>query len=73
MVAAGMTQRSKSPAPASGKKNNRRNDNAHSKSRPPSGSDFFSFQNPGNGMRKFHNFYGNKAHKCIFPCTYSES
>jgi hypothetical protein len=23
-------------------------------------------------MCKFHNFYGNKAHKCIFPCSYSE-
>ncbi len=34
---------------------------------PPSGSDFFSFQNPGSGMCKFHNFYGNKVHKCIFP------
>ncbi len=69
-VAAATTQRSRSPVPASGKKNDRRNGNTHSKSRPPSRSDFFSFQNPGNGMCKFHNFYGNKAHKYIFPCSY---
>ncbi len=63
--AAAMTQCSRSPAPACGKKNDRRNGNARSKS-CPSGSDYFSFQNPGNGICKFHNFYGNKAHKCIF-------
>jgi hypothetical protein len=61
--------RSRSPAPANWK----RNGNTRSKSRPPSGLYFFSFQNPGNGMCKFHNFYGNKAHKCIFPCSYSEN
>jgi hypothetical protein len=72
-VAAATTQRSRSPAPASRKKNDKRNGNACSKSRPHSGSDFFSFQNLGNGMCKFHNFYSNKAHKCIFPCSYSEN
>jgi hypothetical protein len=60
-------------APASRKKNNRRNGNARSKSHPPSGSDFFSVQNLGNGMCKFHNFYSNKAHKSIFPCSYLEN
>jgi hypothetical protein len=62
MVAAAMTQHSRSTAPAGRRKNVRRNSNARFKSRPPSGSDFFSFQDPGNGMCKFHNFYGNKAH-----------
>jgi hypothetical protein len=39
----------------------------------PSALIFFFFQNPGNGMCKFHNSYGNKAHKCIFPCSYWEN
>jgi hypothetical protein len=39
----------------------------------PSALIFFSFQNPGNGMCTFHNSYGNKAHKCIFPCSYWEN
>jgi hypothetical protein len=69
-VAATMTQRSRSPALANGKKNDKRNGNASFKSHLPSGSDFFSFQNPGNGMCRFHNFYGNKAHKCIFSLAF---
>jgi hypothetical protein len=73
MATAPMTQRSRRPAPASEKRNDKRNSNARSKSRPPSGSDFFSFKNPGNGMCKFHDFYGNKAHRCIFPCFWSEN
>ncbi len=44
-----------------------------SKRDPSSSSDFFSFQNPGNGMCKFHNFYGNKAHKYIILCSWSEN
>jgi hypothetical protein len=48
---------SRSPAAASRKKNDRRNGNAHSKSRPHSGPVFFSFQNLGNDICKFHNFY----------------
>jgi hypothetical protein len=68
-VAAATTQRWRSPAPHGRKKNNRRNSKAHSKSRPPSGSNFFSFHNPSNGICKYHNFYGKKAHKCIFTCT----
>ncbi len=68
-VAATMTQCSRSPAPASGRKNDRRNGNAHSKSRPPSSSHFFSFQNHDNGLCNFPNLYGNKAYKCIFPCS----
>ncbi len=51
-VEAAITQRSSSPAPASGKKNDKKNINTHSESNPPSGMDFFSFQNPGNGMCK---------------------
>jgi hypothetical protein len=73
MLEAATTQRSRSLAPASRRKNVRRNGNAHSKSRPPSSSNFFSFQNPGNSMRKLYNFYGNKAHKCIFPYSYLEN
>jgi hypothetical protein len=53
-VAAPTTQCSRSPAPTGRKKNDRRNGNARSKSRPPFGSDFFSFYNPGNGMCKYH-------------------
>jgi hypothetical protein len=55
MVAAATTKHSRSPAPAIGRKNDRKNGNVRSESRPPSGFDFFSFQNPGNGMCKFHN------------------
>jgi hypothetical protein len=73
MVTAAKTQHSRSPASTSGKKNDKRNGNTCTKSHPPSSSDFFSFQNPGNGMCKFHNFYGNKAHKCIFPCSWSKN
>jgi hypothetical protein len=71
MVAVATTQPSRSLAPTSGKKNDRRNGNTHSKSHPSSGSDFFSFQNPGKSMCKFHNFCGNKAHKFIFSCSWS--
>jgi hypothetical protein len=39
-VAAATTQHSESPAPASGRKNNKRNGNTRSKSRAPSGSNF---------------------------------
>jgi hypothetical protein len=56
-VAAAMTQRSRSPAPTNGKKSDKRSGNAHSKSRPPSRPDFYSFHNPGNGVYKFHNYY----------------
>ncbi len=40
-VVAATTQRSRSLAPARGRKNDSRNGNARSKSRPPFGSDFF--------------------------------
>jgi hypothetical protein len=73
MVMAATTQHSRSPAPACGRNNDRRNSNAHSKSRLTSGSDFFTFQNPGNGICKFHNFYNSKAHKRIFPSSYLEN
>ncbi len=52
MVAAAMTQCSRSPAPARGKKNDKKSGNAYPKSHPPSRPDFYSSRNPGNGMCK---------------------
>ncbi len=72
-VAAASTECSRSPAPSSGKRGNKRNGNACSKSRPPSRPGFYSFQNPGNGMYKFHNYYSHKAHRCALPCALSEN
>ncbi len=72
-VAAATTHRSRSPAPTSGKTTDKRNGNARSKSRPPSHPAFHAFQNPANGVCKFHNYYSNRAHKCIAPCTFSEN
>ena len=72
-VAAATTQRSRSPAPNTGRRGDKRGGNARSKSRPPSRPDFYSFQNPGNGICKFHNYYAHKAHRCIQPCAYSEN
>jgi hypothetical protein len=66
-VAAASTQRS-SPAPGNGKRGDKRGGNARPKSRPPSCPDFHSFQNPGNGMCKFH-----RANRCIPPCSWSEN
>jgi hypothetical protein len=63
-VAATSTQRSKSPAPSNGKRGDKRSSNARPKSRPPSRPGFHSFQNPGNGMCKFHNYYANRANRC---------
>jgi hypothetical protein len=54
MVAAASTQRSRSPAPSSRKRGDKRSGNAHPKSHHPSHPDFHSFQNPGNGMCKYH-------------------
>jgi hypothetical protein len=72
-VAAASTQRSRSPAPSSGKRGDKRGSNARPKSRPPSRPDFHSFQNPGNGKCKFHNYYANRANRCIPPCSWSEN
>ncbi len=69
-VAAASTQRSRSPAPNSGKRGDKRGGNARPKSRPPSRPDFHSFQNPGNGVCKFHNYYANRANRCISPCSW---
>ncbi len=66
MVTAATTQHSRSPAPASWKKNDKRNGNAPSKSRPPSGSNFFAFQNPDNDMCKYHYFEGQQSIKVHF-------
>ncbi len=74
LVAAASTQRSRSPAPSSGKIGDKRSGNARSKkSRPTSRPDFYSFQNPGNGVCKFHNYYAHKAHSCALPCAWSEN
>jgi hypothetical protein len=72
-VAAASTQRSRSPAPSNGKRGDKRGGNARSKSRPPSCPDFYSFQNPGNGVCKFHNYYAHKAHRCALPCAWLEN
>jgi hypothetical protein len=72
-VAAASTQRSRSPASSSGKRGDKRGGNARPKSQPPSRPDFHSFQNPGNGMCKFHDFYANRANRCIPPCSWSEN
>jgi hypothetical protein len=72
-VAAASTQRSKIPAPHSGKRGDKRGDNVRSKSRPPSRPDFYSVQNPGNDICTFHNYYAHKAHSCAPPCAYSEN
>jgi hypothetical protein len=72
-VSAATTQRSRSPIPTGGKKNEKRNDNARSKSRPPSRLNFNSFHNTGNGVCKFHNYCTHKAHRCISPCAWSEN
>jgi hypothetical protein len=52
-VTAATTHRSRSPAPTSGKTNDKRNCNARSKSRPPSRPAFHAFQNPANGVSSF--------------------
>jgi hypothetical protein len=72
-VAAALTQRSRSPAPSRRKRGDKRGGNACPKSLPPSCPDFHSFQNPGNGMCKFHNYYAYRANRCIPPCSWSEN
>jgi hypothetical protein len=72
-VAAASTQRSRSPTPSSGKRGDKRGGNARPKSCPPSCLDFHSFQNPGNGMCKFYNYYANRANRGIPPCSWSEN
>jgi hypothetical protein len=60
-VAAASPQRSRSPAPSSGKRGYKRGGNARPKSCPPSHPEFPSFQNPSNGMCKFHNYCASKG------------
>ncbi len=72
-VAATSTQQSRSPTPSSGKRGDKRGGNARPKSRPPPCPDFHSFQNPDNDMCKFHNYYANRANRCIPPCSWSEN
>ncbi len=69
MVAATSTQRSRSPAPSSGKRGDKRGSYACPKSQPPSRPDFHSIENPGNCMSKFHNYYVNRANRCIPPLS----
>ncbi len=68
-VTAATTNRSKSLAPVGEK----RVSGACSKSHSPSIQDFFSFQNPGNGMCKYHNYYSARAFKRVKPCAWSEN
>jgi hypothetical protein len=72
-VVAATTQRSRSPAPNSGSRGDKRGGNAAPKVAPPSRPGFHSFQNPGNGVCKFHNYYANRAHRCVPPCAWSEN
>ncbi len=72
-VAAASTQQIRSPAPSRAKRGDKMSCNAHSKSCPPSRPDFYSFQNPGNGVCKFNNYYAHKAHRCAPPCAWSEN
>jgi hypothetical protein len=72
-VTAASTQRSKSPVHNSGKRGDKRGGNVHSTSGPSSHPDFYSFQNPGNGVCKFHNYYARKAHRCALPCNWLEN
>ncbi len=66
-VTAAMTQQNRSPAPNNGKRGDKRSGNTCSKSLH---ADFYSFQNPGKGVCKFHNYYIHKAHR---PCAWSEN
>jgi hypothetical protein len=68
MVAATTTQQSRSPAPTSRKKSDKRSGKTRFKSRPPYRPDFYSFHNPGNGVCKFHNYYAHNAHRCVTLC-----
>jgi hypothetical protein len=70
---AALTQQSRSPTPNSVKRGDKRSGNASPKSRPPFRPDFHSFQNSGNGMCKFHNYYANRANRCVLPCSWSEN
>jgi hypothetical protein len=62
-VAAAMTQRSRSSAPANRKKSDKRCGNNCSKSRPPFRPDSYSWQ----GVCKFHNYYAHKASGVFHP------
>ncbi len=66
-LAAASTQRSRSPAPSSRKRGDKRGGNTRPKSRPPSHPDFHSFQNPSNGMCKINNYYANRANSAFRP------
>jgi hypothetical protein len=72
-VAAAMAGHSRSPTPAKRKKGKRgAGGSTQSKSCPSSPSDFHIFQNPSNGMFKYHNFYRARARMCVDPCFYQE-
>jgi hypothetical protein len=69
-VAAAMTQQSRSPAPNNGK---RQTERQRLLQKLPSRPDFYSFQNPGNGVCKLYKYYAHKAHRCVSPCAWSEN
>jgi hypothetical protein len=72
-AAAAMTHLDRSPAPAEGEGGDKRASTVHSKNCPPSNQDFLSFQNPGNGVCKYHSYYNARAHRCVKPCAGSEN
>ncbi len=72
-VAAAWTQRRRSPLTAAGREATKGAVTPAPKVAPPSHPDFHYFQNSGNGMCKFHNYYANRANRCILPCSWSEN
>jgi hypothetical protein len=66
-VAAASIQRSRSPAPSSGKRGDKRSSNARSESRPASHPDFYLFQNPDNDVCKFHNYFAIRLTSVLHP------
>jgi hypothetical protein len=72
MVAVAMTNCSRTLVLVGGKTGDKRGRGGLSKSCPPSNQDFFSFQNPGNCVCKYHNYYNARAYKSVKPCAWSE-
>jgi hypothetical protein len=72
-VVAAMTQDIGALLPLAGSKATKGMATPVPKTPPPSHPDFYSFQNPGNGVCKFHNYYASKARRCVTPCTWSEN
>jgi hypothetical protein len=66
-VAAALTQRSRLPAPHSGKRGDKKNSNAHSKSHPLPA--LYSFQT----LTMASVNYAHKADRCASPCAWLEN